>query len=712
MELHAAESVDLPYYSTIKVHRLMCLELKKLVDSILPMFPALESARPRCTSGIKALCSLQSTMDKAKLLILHCSESSKLYLAITAEVVLLRFEKIWKTLEICMNQVQDMVPLELVSKISTVMDELRSARFNLEPSEYEAGAVIIALLEQNKSASGLKTQSEIKALQLAALRLSITSPFSLLIEKRSIKKLLGKVNDTNPIKRKILSYLLYLLKKHGKLIWQLQSESISPSEQGVKTEEDETSPNDFFIPKIPEQFKCPISTRLLYDPVIIASGTTFERVWIEKWFNEGNQICPVTKTRLEHLSVTPNLSIKSLISNWFLKHGINIPEHKQVIPSLLSLQKPSSSSVASFGSSMLGLKLQLGSVSLGSMSSESSLDSLDGKHNDELTSGWLPQVDANSHGQGSHQPSMSSSSHEINAAFLSELDKHSWEPQCKAVETVKFLLEDNDKVQHLTFSGRYVLPVIKFLKDAKDICDIKIQKYGAEVLLAILSSSRKLPPCHEDVIYMLASLLDSEPSGEFLAILEVLSRQQYYKFRIVSSGVLPSILKFLDTRVTEFYLLALKILSNLSTGSDVGYHIAYLGYIPKLVSFLEDSNVAGYCIEIINNICNIEEVRIELAEANLCTSIVTILEASNKEEQELAVDVLLSLCYENTAYCQMIMTENIIQSLFSISVNGSSKASENALLLLNLLEFMLKCNASKCSINGNVLSQENSRLQK
>ncbi|XVF63838.1 hypothetical protein PTKIN_Ptkin09bG0118700 [Pterospermum kingtungense] len=488
MEFGADESVELPYCSTIKVHRLLCLELKKLVDGISHMFPALESARPRCTLGLQALCSLQLTMDKAKLLIQHCSESSKLYLAIKAKAILLRCEKIRKTLEICMNQVQDMVPLLLAAKISGIINELRSARFPLEPSEYEVGAVILALFELDISSSSSKMQSEIDALRIAALRLSITSPFALLIEKRSIKKLLGKVHDTNQNERKILNYLLYLLKKHENLIWQFQSKSIIPLEkenffssmeldQGKKKEEDETSENDFFILEPPEEFKCPISMRLLYDPVIISSGKTVERVWIEKWFNEGNRKCPVTNTRLEQLSLTPNSVIKGLISKWFLRHGINVPEHAKPVPSLLSLWDPLSSSIASLGSSVLGLQLQIESVSLGSMSTESSLDSSDGKRNDEVTS-RLPQVSADSH------------SHDINAAFLSELDKLSWASQCKAIENVKGLLQDDDKAQHLTFSGSYVVPVIKFLKDANELCDTKMQKDGAEVLLAILSCSR------------------------------------------------------------------------------------------------------------------------------------------------------------------------------------------------------------------------------
>ncbi|MFQ6658870.1 hypothetical protein Gotur_027963 [Gossypium turneri] len=699
MELGATQSVDLPYHSTIKIHRLMCLELKKLVDSISPMFAALESARPGCTLGMRALCSLQSAMDKANLLIQLCSESSKLYLAITGKCLLLRCDKIRKTLEICMIQVREMVPSVLAAKfgwavcldpvrlktavavklvtvavrldtvavrletavecvfgfkrncsgeIAGIIDELRRARFQLEASEHEAGAAIIALLEHDKSASASRKQSEIEALRLSSLRLSITSPFALLIEKRSIKKLLGSVQDTNPNKRKVLTFLLYLLKKHGKLIWQLQPKKTEEESLFSLMKEDgdenvETSGYDFFLPITPDQIICPISKRLLYDPVIIASGQTFERVWIEKWFNEGNQMCPVTNTKLMQFSLTPNLAMKALISKWLLRHGINVPQHVKPVPSLLSLRQPSSCSIASFGTSVLGFPLEIGSVTLDS-----------------------------------------------------------------AVQNVKGLLEDNDKAQHLTFSNSHVVPVIKFLKDANDLSDVKMQKDGAEVLLAILSGRRiELPPCHEDVIYLLASLLDSEITRECLAILEILSWQQYYKSRIVACGILPSILKLLDTTVTEFNMVALKILWNLSNGSNVGYHITYLGYIPKLVSFLEDPNVAGYCVGIMNNIRDIEEARIEAVEAGLCTSIATILESSKKEEQEVGVELLLFLCYENTGYCKMIMTENVIQALSNISVNGSSKGSENALTLLELMDWM---NASQCSRSGSRWRQGNSNV--
>ncbi|KAE8731365.1 Pentatricopeptide repeat-containing protein [Hibiscus syriacus] len=319
----------------------------------------------------------------------------------------------------------------------------------------------------------------------------------------------------------------------------------------------------------------------------------------------------------------------------------------------------SASSIASLVVSFLGLRLEIGSVSHYSVSTNSSLDSSDRKCKDETTSS-PPKVAAESHSRSHQHHSSKTSSNG--------------------------LLEDNDKGQHLTFSNSHVIPVIKFLKGANEICDITMQKDGAEVLLAILSGSRiELPPFHEDVIHLLVSLMDSETAGESLAIMEILSRQSYYKSIIVACGILPSILKLLDTTVKEFNLLALRILGNLSNGSDAGYHITYLGYVPKLVSFLQDPNVAGYCIEIVNNIRNIEEARVEAVEAGLCTSIATIWNPVARKSKSLP-----SNC-----------------SCFYVT---RTQGSEDASILLDLIDFVIKNDASQCSVIVSSLSGGNSNV--
>ena len=54
--------------------------LSTIYCKILEIFPVLEAARPRSKSGIQALCSLHIVLEKAKNILQHCSECSKLYL--------------------------------------------------------------------------------------------------------------------------------------------------------------------------------------------------------------------------------------------------------------------------------------------------------------------------------------------------------------------------------------------------------------------------------------------------------------------------------------------------------------------------------------------------------------------------------------------------------------------------------------------------------
>ncbi|KAK2660544.1 hypothetical protein Ddye_007077 [Dipteronia dyeriana] len=715
MECDVAESGELPYHSNVKVHRLMCMELKKFIQRILHIFSDIESARPRCTSGIEPFCSLHTAMDNAKLLIQHCSESSKFYLVITSDRIQSRFERVRNALELCLTQIENVVPPSLAAKISGIIHDLKNAKFLLEPSEDEAGKVVLALLRNDISASGSVNQLELEVLQLAALRLNITSPLDFLKEKRSIKGLLDKVGDTYPTKRKVLEYLLYLLRKYGELVWQHETVSIlgqheEPDYPFIKTEpqvksvSDMAQVDDLSTLEPPEEFKCPFSRRLMYDPVVIASGKTFERLWIEKWFNEGHMTCPKTHMRLDNLWFTPNIAMKGLISKWCLKNKVTVSEpHRQPKPAFFSSRKTSySNSVASFGSSIDDLHLQTSHVSHLSSNTDCSLDSPNNKINNKVNCG-LSRMKADS-----LRCQSSTNRHASALASISKLALRPWGSQCDAVENVKKQLNENDLSCH--FSSNYVKPLINFLKDAHDLGDVKAQKDGAEVLLAILSCGRvEMPPLHEDEICVLASFLDSKITENVLAIIEVLSGHEDCKSGLVASGILPSILKVLDTEIRESHERAIKILSNLSRESEIVYHIMYFDCIPKLVRVLEDPILATYCIKIIKALCTSEETITAVAETGICIShIAKILEIGTKDEQEDVVAILFSLCNLQAEYCQLAMTGSIVQELVNISVNGNSGGMVTAQELLLLLECHIEGNASQCSKPDVALNLEKS----
>uniref|UniRef100_A0ACD5TYB7 Uncharacterized protein n=1 Tax=Avena sativa TaxID=4498 RepID=A0ACD5TYB7_AVESA len=67
----------------------------------------------------------------------------------------------------------------------------------------------------------------------------------------------------------------------------------------------------------PQLFLCPISMELMEDPVTVATGVTYERRSIERWFFKyGKATCPATMQHLASFDLTPNHTLKRVISSW------------------------------------------------------------------------------------------------------------------------------------------------------------------------------------------------------------------------------------------------------------------------------------------------------------------------------------------------------------------------------------------------------------
>ncbi|KAG7655257.1 Armadillo [Arabidopsis suecica] len=76
---------------------------------------------------------------------------------------------------------------------------------------------------------------------------------------------------------------------------------------------------------IPVDFLCPVSLELMKDPVIVSTGQTYERAYIQRWIDCGNLTCPKTQQKLENFTLTPNYVLRSLISRWCAEHNIDQP---------------------------------------------------------------------------------------------------------------------------------------------------------------------------------------------------------------------------------------------------------------------------------------------------------------------------------------------------------------------------------------------------
>lgn len=65
--------------------------------------------------------------------------------------------------------------------------------------------------------------------------------------------------------------------------------------------------------QIPVHFTCPISMELMQDPVMVATGHTYDRSSITRWLAQGNKTCPLTSLRLRHFELTPNFALRAAI---------------------------------------------------------------------------------------------------------------------------------------------------------------------------------------------------------------------------------------------------------------------------------------------------------------------------------------------------------------------------------------------------------------
>ncbi|KAL9273666.1 U-box domain-containing protein [Drosera capensis] len=703
----------------IKVHRDMCTQLLILIERVSNLFKAIEAAQPRCSSGIQALCMLQNGIEKARGLVKSCCESSKLYLAkglkapqellffdvtlscltfqaITGDTIVSRCQRTKNLWEQSLTELQTMVPVALELKISQAIEDFRHVVFVMHSSEAEVSTVLRTLLKQDKAGSDSIEASEIAALQLAASTLHLTSQKDLLIEKRSIRKLLDKVTDTDQTRKSILKYLLYLLKKYEKMIVKEQARDSSllrhdslpvaetPSEAIERHAESYSGysygtaqPDTVNGPTPPEEFRCPISLSLMFDPVVIASGQTFERACIQKWFDEGHVTCPRTRMKLAHFSLTPNTSMKILISKWCAEHRITVTDPR-VQQSSFSSYDVYSSSITSSGSSLKDLHLQidLSHISLGTLDSYSS-DSFHSRTENGLKAG-----------EKCEKLEFFSSVHELEQELLSKISTLPWEAQCMVTIDIRNYLEQYSDASLNVSTDNFFEPLLGFFKDAAQKCDVEAQKSGVQLLSIYLRTNRrKIQSISQDMYNVLASFLETEAAEETLTLMELFSVQENCGPKLEESGALSSILRFLDCDKPDFQISALIILENLSSRGNNFSSNSLHESVQRLVPLLSHDSLAGHCITILKNLCDIEATRVSITETKGCiASIAERLEyANSKEEQEHAVYILLSLCSQRVQYCQLVMEEGIIPTLVSLSINGNDKGKMMALELLRIL---------------------------
>ncbi|KAE8704872.1 U-box domain-containing protein 4 [Hibiscus syriacus] len=142
-----------------------------------------------------------------------------------------------------------------------------------------------------------------------AENLSLRSNQEILIEAVALEKLKENAEQLDKTaEAEFIDQIIALVTRmHDRLVLMKQSETSSP------------------VP-IPADFCCPLSLELMTDPVIVASGQTYERAFIKNWIGLGLSVCPKTRQALTHTNLIPNYTVKALIANWCESNNVKLPD--------------------------------------------------------------------------------------------------------------------------------------------------------------------------------------------------------------------------------------------------------------------------------------------------------------------------------------------------------------------------------------------------
>ncbi|CAJ2627624.1 unnamed protein product [Trifolium pratense] len=496
----------------------------------------------------------------------------------------------------------------------------------------------------------------------------------------------------------------------------------------------------------PPYFRCPLSLELMVDPVIVASGQTYERQSIQKWLDNGMTVCPKTRQRLTHTNLVPNYTVKAMVATWCEENNTNHASNTKynnsshkTVPSdhLLSQELPSGNSISrsclqtgnafeerkddsSFRSNgecngcqnVEIEKWELQSIHSRSESFSSSISSSDcllavskdvSRMSDKHQNMKGSSVDAggmenrknnnsnttNSHSRvDSHNVSnsgfneLTTSSH-VNK-LIEDLQSQSIEVKTTAAEELRLLTRHNTENRIIVGKCGAVTPLLSLLYS-----DGKVTQEHAVTTLLNLSINEDNKAlimeagATEPLIHVLKTGNDGAKENSAAALFS-LSVMENSKAEIGRSGAVKALVELLASGALRGKKDAATALYSLSIFHDNKARIVQAGAVKFLVRLIDPADgMVDKAVALLSNLSTIAEGRLEIAREGGIPSLVEIVESGSQRGKENAACILLQLCLHSSRFCTLVLQEGAVPPLVALSQSGTPRAKEKAQQLLS-----------------------------
>ncbi|KAF8405535.1 hypothetical protein HHK36_010442 [Tetracentron sinense] len=314
-----------------------CFNLVRRMKLLVPLLEEIrELDTPIPDKAFTCLRNLKKALISAKKLLKNCNDGSKIYLAFESEVVMGRFHAVYDTVNRALDDMsfEDLgISDEVKEQVELMRVQLKRAKRRTDTQDIELAMDMMVVFSKKDDRN-----ADSAIIERLANKLDLHTILDLKAETIAVRKLVKERGGQNAESTQQIIDLLSKFKQIAGI------EESNVLDDPVLPKSLEKCPSLL----IPHEFLCPITLEVMTDPVIIASGQTYERDSIKKWLDSNHRTCPKTRQTLVHLSIAPNYALRNLILQWSEKNNFELPkkeactdsdssstEHKEEISSLV-----------------------------------------------------------------------------------------------------------------------------------------------------------------------------------------------------------------------------------------------------------------------------------------------------------------------------------------------------------------------------------------
>ncbi|KAK4407236.1 U-box domain-containing protein 3 [Sesamum angolense] len=460
--------------------------------------------------------------------------------------------------------------------------------------------------------------------------------------------------------------------------------------------------------QIPSYFRCPLSLELMLDPVIVASGQTYERAAIQKWLDHGLVTCPKTGCRLSHKNLIPNYTVKALIANWCSENRVELSNNPTSANTDEVQCHSESVSCEDDRQSQMGNSVPRSSNEVGH-----------GSETEKVNEGYCVfREETDKLDQSSPEHSYVHSRSESASSAVSSIDYvPSVEMGIPRISPKQDNASDrldksnsSNTMAEMVVNGNHNIPrtptftsesryneltstsyVEKLINDLKSVStEVQTAAAGELRFLAKYNMENRLIIGQSGAIAPLISLLHSDvelTQEHAVTALLNLSINESIKARIAEEGALEPLIHALRTGNAGAKENAAAALFSISLLDEYRIKIGRSGAVKALVDLLgsgtfrgkKDAATALFNLSIFHEN---KDARL-LLEKGAYRYSSRFLRQALQRGKENAASILLQLCISSPKYCRSILQEGAVPPLVALSQSGTPRAKEKAQQLLS-----------------------------